>query len=237
MGRTRARPWKCAFGCFMGVRTIAALAMAVLLAGTCIDLLPMDVAHSRELSTHPGADRISRNQLIEENMDDLLALQPDVWRSLDLDERLEVLRVASEIECTILGIPQVRRLATPMEETTMGGYEHASRTVMLSLEHLAFDPVEEVLDSICHEIFHSYQHHLVDLYRSLDEQDRNLALFHGISDYTYEFDNYISGSGKSEAFHAYFAQKCETDSRAYASQAVTFYYDVILFYMEEVPTA
>lgn len=240
MGRTRAQPRKCAFGCFMGVRTIVALAMAVLLAGTCIDLLPMDVAHSRELSTHPGADRISRNQLIEENMNDLLALQPDVWRSLDLDERLEVLRVASEIECTNLGIPLVRVRAISMAENTMGGYDHASRTVMLSLEHLAFDPVEEVLDTLLHEIRHAYQYGLVELYQSLDKQTRNLALFHDISDYAYEFDNYISGSGGGKTFQDYFEQKCEMDSTAFAGHTISVYYHAISTHIvknefEEVP--
>lgn len=242
MGRTRAQPRKCAFGCFMGVRTIVALAMAVLLAGTCIDLLPMDVAHSRELSTHPGADRISRNQLIEENVDDLLVLQPDVWRTLDIDQRLDILRIAAEIECITLGIPQVRVRANSMAENTMGGYDHASRTVMLSLEHLAFDPVEEVLDTLLHEIRHAYQYGLVELYQSLDEQKRNLALFHGISDYAYEFDNYISGSSGGKTFQDYFEQKCEMDSNAFAGSTISVYYHAISTYIEktefeEVPMA
>lgn len=233
VGRTRAQPWKCAFGCFMGVRTIAALAMAVLLAGTCIDLLPMDVAHHRELSTHPGADRISRNQLIEENIDELFSLQPDAWRSLGLNQRLEVLRVAAEIECTTLGIPLVRVSATSMEPDTLAYYTPATRTVMLSLEHLAFDPVEDVLDSTLHEIRHSYQHRLVELFLSLDEQERNLALFNDIGTYAYEFDNYISGSGEGETFEAYFEQKCEVDSNTFAGRAVMIYYNAICTHLEE----
>ena len=109
-------------------------------------------------------------------------------------------------------IPLVRVHAISMEENTMGGYDHASRTVMLSLEHLAFDPSEELLNTICHEVRHAYQHYLVELYQSLKEQEQNLALFHEISDYAYEFDNYISGFG--ETIEAYFEQKCEVDSSA-----------------------
>ena len=241
-GRTHARPLKCAFGCFMGARTIFAFGMAALLFINCINLLPIDVARHRELSAHPSADRISRNQLIEENMDELLALQPDVWRSLDLDERLEVLRVAVEIESLTLGIPQVRVSATSMELETLAYYTPATRTVMLSLEHLAFDPVEDVLDSTLHEIRHSYQHRLVELYQSLDEHERNLALFNDISDYAYEFDHYISGSGKGETFLDYFEQKCEMDSNAFADRTVMNYYNAICAHLEEreseeVPTS
>ena len=241
-GRTRAQPWKCAFGCFMGARTIFAFGMAALLFINCINLLPMDVARQRDLPTYPGADRISRNQLIVENMDALLALQPDVWRSLDLDERLEVLLIASEIESNTLGIPLVRVRAISMAENTLGGYDHASRTVMLSLEHLAFDPVEEVLDTLLHEIRHAYQYGLVELYQSLDEQKRNLALFHDISDYAYEFDNYISGSDEGETFQDYFEQNCEMDSNAFAGSTISVYYHAISMYIEktefeEVPMA
>lgn len=241
-GRTHARPLKCAFGCFIGARTIFAFGMAALLFINCINLLPMDVTRHRELSAHPSADRISRNQLIEENMDELLALQPDVWRSLDLDERLEVLLIASEIESNTLGIPLVRVRAISMAENTLGGYDHASRTVMLSLEHLAFDPVEEVLDTLLHEIRHSYQYGLVELYQSLDEQKRNLALFHDISDFAYEFDNYISGSDEGETFQDYFEQKCEMDSNVFAGSTISVYYHAISMYIEktefeEVPMA
>lgn len=235
-----ARPLKCAHGCFRGTRTIIALGMAVLLFTSSIELLPMDIARHREMTTHPDADQISRNQLIEENINELSSLQPDVWRSLDLDERLEILRVASEIESITLGIPLVRVRAISMEENTMGGYDHASRTVMLSLEYLAFDPSEELLNTICHEVRHAYQHYLVELYQSLKEQEQNLALFHEISDYAYEFDNYISGSG--ETIEAYFEQKCEVDSSAYADRIVMNYYNAICAHLderesEEVPTS
>lgn len=228
-----ARPCKCAVGCFMGMRSIAALGMAMLLFATSVDLLPMDVAHHRKMSTHPGADRSSHSQLIAENMDELLVLRPDAWRSLNLDQRLEVLRITAEIECSILGIPQVRIRAVSMEANTMGGYDHASRTVTLSLEHLAFDPVEEVLDSVLHEIRHCYQYCLVDLYRTLDDQEQALALFHDASVYAYEFDNYISGSDEGESFEDYFTQNCEVDSNAFAARTVTVYYNAILAHLEE----
>lgn len=228
-----ARPLKCVLGCFHGACTIIALGMALLLFSTCIDLLPMDVARQREFSSHPSADRSSHNQLIEESIDDLLPLQLDLWWGLDLDQRLEVLRVAAEIECTTLGIPQVRVCAISMEANTMGGYNHASRTVMLSLEHLAFDPVEEVLDSLLHEIRHSYQHCLVELYQSLNDHERNLALFNDTSDYAYEFENYISGSGDDKIFQAYFEQKCEMDSNAFADRTVTVYYNAVFTHLAE----
>lgn len=242
-GRTHAGPWKCAFGCFMGARTIFAFGMATLLFTSCIDLLPMDVAHQRELTAYPSADRLSHNQLIEENMDVLLDLQPYVWRcSLDFEQRLEILRVVAEIECTTLGIPQVRVRAISMEANTLGSYDHATGTVMLSLEHLAFDPVEEVLNTLCHEVRHSYQHCLVELYQGLDKEDRALALFNDIGDYAYEFNNYISGSGEGETFQDYFEQKCEEDSTAFAVRAVMIYYNALFTHIdmdefEEVPLA
>ena len=232
LSRTRTGVWKCAFGCFMGVRTIVAFGMAVLLIGTCIGLLPMDTARQKETPTRSESDQTYRNQIIIQNIDALLLLQQDVWRELDLGQRLEVLQIVSEMECANWGIPQVKICALSMSEETLGAYEHGTQTVMLSLEHLAFDEPEDILDTLCHEVYHAYQHRLVDLYNSLNAPERELALFRDVSDYAYEFDHYISGSDEGQTFESYINQKCEADSYAYASQAVSFYFDIINSYIE-----
>lgn len=231
-GKTQARTWKCACGCFMGVRSIVAAGMALLLVGNCIGLLPMDTARQKEMSTHSETNQTNRSQIIEDNIDDLLLLQPDVWCELDLDQRLDVLRIVAGIESTNWGIPQVRICARSMDAGTLGAYEHGTKTVMLSLEHLAFDEPEAVLDTLCHEVYHAYQHRLVNLYNSLNTPERNLALFRDVSDYAYEFDHYISGSDEGQTFESYIDQKCEADSYVYASQAVSFYFDIINSYIE-----
>ena len=58
------------------------------------------------------------------------------------------------------------------------------------------------------------------------------AIFNGISDYAYEFENYIYSSGDIDTFYDYYYQSCEVDSNSFADYCVEIYYDVLSGYFE-----
>ena len=83
------------------------------------------------------------------------------------------------------------------------------------------DSVYDVLDSCCHEAYHSYQHRLVDAYNLSEDNLRELRIYNSAGQYAQEFRNYNNGA---RDFTSYFFQYCEMDAREYAESAVLDYY-------------
>ena len=117
-----------------------------------------------------------------------------------------------------------------LPENTLGSYDDSSRAVSISIEHLENDPVEEVLDTLLHEIYHCYEHRLAEVYTSADPELQRLRLFRDAADYAGEVAQPVD---PEEDYSAYAAQAMETDSRIYAATGVQEYYDRIAAYMAQ----
>lgn len=100
--------------------------------------------------------------------------------------------------------------------------------ITINIDHLEVDPAHDILDSLCHEARHAYQHRLCDVYDSVSEEQRELLVFYNVQMYKQEFSNYVNG--KEDAF-GYYYQWCESDARAYAREAVIDYYSKIETYL------
>lgn len=173
-------------------------------------------------------------QTIDNNIDTILLLQEEEWANLTTQEKLNTLQTVANIEAHYLGLPNELNVgAANLGEYTLACYNDRTYTINIDLNHLENDSVYDVLDSCCHEAYHSYQHRLVDAYNSADENYKGLRIYTPAARYGLEFINYIDGDYD---FCSYYYQDCEMDARDYAEDAVYDYYDKIFEYLNEAPT-
>ncbi len=100
-----------------------------------------------------------------------------------------------------------------LRDGASGSYFDYAHEIIIDRAHLLTASPWEVLDTVCHEAYHSYQHRLVDALAGADKDSRNLRLFRKANSYANEFHNYIDGK---EDFCSYYHQDCESDAREYA---------------------
>lgn len=211
-----------------GSQAFLALGMAILMLVPCVSVTVMSGV-SQAKSTIPS---VSQEATIANNIDCLSRLDNSEWFSLTFEEKLDVLQTIVNIECRYLGLPhELNVVATDMErDTILGNYSDRSHTISVSVKSLMYDAPCEVVDTVCHEAYHAYQHCLVDMYNSCDDQYRDLKVYRRVKKYEVEFGDYITGT---EDFCGYYEQACEEDAREYAASAVEDYYNKIHEYINE----
>lgn len=177
----------------------------------------------------PATPSTVEEQTLNNHMDTMALLQSGSWSGLTLQERLDVLQTAANIEQRYLGLPDGMTVgAADLEEGVLGYYSDAAHEIVISIDHLQDDSSWDVLNTVCHEVYHSYQHRVVDAWLDADEAIRGLRMFKKAGAYAEEFQDYISGN---EDFCSYYNQDCEIDARDYAEEAVNDYYGRIRNYV------
>ena len=138
------------------------------------------------------------------------------------------MKTVADIEANYLGIPEANVCADPLRETLLGSYNFSQNTVTLNLHQLSTQDAHTMLLVICHEMYHAYQHRLVNLYDQVEEEYRELQLFSQTATYKEEFSNYVDAK---EDYDGYATQLCEQKSNEYARIAVKEYYARISQYL------
>lgn len=207
--------------CLHGSRTIVAFCLAILVFSIGIKtVFGYQLFSAKESTTNALS---SGEYTIAENIETVCKLDEHTWASLDIQERLNVLQVIANIESNYLGIPHAINVeAGNMEESTWGYYSDRNRKIVVNIDRLSVGTAHEILDVLCHEAYHAYQHRLVDLYDKQSEQDKELLLFYNASRYQQEFADY-----SDEDYFEYTYQTCEVACRLYAERAVEDYYQAI----------
>lgn len=72
-----------------------------------------------------------------------------------------------------------------------------------------------------HEVHHSYEHRLADVFDNISVEYRDLRLFKDVIHYSKEVDNYIN---PRDDYYGYMRQHLELDSETYAELGVQEYY-------------
>lgn len=149
-------------------------------------------------------------------------LREDVWQELSASEKVDTLQVIANIEQRYLGLPhELNVIVSHCREHTLACYDDSTHTITINIEFFDDQTAHEMLDSICHECFHSYQHRLCEMYDDVDVRYSNLLLFDDIQAYISEFADYADGYEDSSR---YYSQMCELRARQYAQQSVYEYY-------------
>lgn len=208
----------------LGARTIAAFCMLILLVPLGVRLV---FGHGIISTTIPSVDAASKASewTVKNNIDTVCLLREEEWSKLDAQEKLDVLGVVLNIEIRYLGLNHELYLKSAiLEMNTAAHYNHTNHEIVINIDHLQHAPAEDILDSLCHECYHSYQYQMIELYNETPEKYRDMKVFQYVDDYIEEFSDYTDGSENDED---YYYQTVEVAARKYASEAVYEYYELI----------
>lgn len=203
--------------------------IASLILACCLVLLGTVSLLREEPETAVSQDRYYAILETMDQQSDLVSrLDENLWKAASSQERLTILQHILNLECRYLGIPYP--LTVTLEDmdndSIHGSYAHGSRTVYINREVFHQASAEYLLSILLHEVYHSFQHALIDLLDVTEEPFRDLLIFDKAAIYTYESSHYISGS---EDFSAYYNQHMEADSRAYSALRCQDYLDVLTY--------
>ena len=112
-----------------------------------------------------------------------------------------------------------------LRKESLGRYNDSTKQIFINKSIFLDKSSEKLLDTVCHEVYHNYQHRLISVYMDMDEKNRNLKIFRN------EFCNYKNGS---DDFNGYYTQICENDARKYAEERVKEYYKQIHTYLNSM---
>ncbi|MCC8045312.1 MAG: hypothetical protein LIP12_07440 [Clostridiales bacterium] len=217
------------YECFCVTQYLLATGLAAVMLILCVNRISGSSLLTSSVKAVVAED--SSGQTISDSMEILLLLQEEKWETLDTAEKLNVLQTVANIEASYLGLSNELNVCTSsLKENTLGCYNDDTHRIYIDREHLENDSAREVLDTCCHEAYHSYQYRLVDAYAEASDSAKSLRVYKTAAAYAEEFGNYTEGS---DDFCQYYNQTCETDARAYAGSAVAYYYSQIEAYLEE----
>lgn len=161
----------------------------------------------------------SYKETIRSNFDKVCLLQEHLWEKLSVQEKLDVMQCCANIERYYLGIPHELKVGTDFTgEYVLGYYDEGKNEIIISADSLLNDTPSEVLNTLCHESYHSYQQCIVEVMENASEDMKSLRMFESAHSYATEFEDYKSWGDE------YYDQECETDARNYAEEAVEDYY-------------
>ena len=208
----------------LGARTIVAVSMLVLFVPLGWRLLFGHGVLNTAVQPVKAASQADE-WTVKNNIETVRLLKEDEWSKLDLQEKLDVLGVVLNIEIHYLGLNHELYLnSARLDNNTAAYYDHSNYAVAIDIEQLESAPASEILDSLCHECYHSYQHQMIELYAATPEEYRNMLIFQYVDEYIEEFSEYTYATEDSIE---YYFQAVERTARNYAAQAVEAYYELI----------
>lgn len=193
---------------------------------------------------HVVADRIpDYENSLSANIATVAKIDPDGgWGSLPLEEKIEVLETIIRIECRYLGMQDsapALELAY-LEEGLLGQYDSEKDVVTLSYNYVVDSEAGgySVIQVLCHEIYHRYQHYQVNLLQAIRYNDdtakyANLLVLDTAGIYEDEFGSYISPDDDSAiSYNMYSSQRLERDAEKYSNASVVDYYEQVCSYLK-----
>lgn len=149
----------------------------------------------------------------EENKELLLYFDDETWENLNIQQRITVAQEFVDFQSELLGIPTSHVTAEKLGTFTLGQYNDASNEIQINIEHLAASVPEDVICTIAHEVFHSYEYYLmnnidwsVNVFQS--------AYFQEIWDWKTNSEDYQQPY--LNGYDAYADQPLEASARAYS---------------------
>lgn len=163
-------------------------------------------------------------QLLQENKEVCLKLKENTWQNMGIQQKLDTLAEVAKIECAYLGIPTpVELKSTKLELFTLASYSSGDEPqIEIDTQHLQEASVDEVLNSICHEIYHHYEAQVVAAINW--ENAENISYFETVREWRDNFINYHSGY---DGYDAYAEQAIEKDAREYGEKQASVYLNFV----------
>ncbi len=166
-----------------------------------------------------------KSELMAYYEDNFEYLEEPIWDRLRLSEQHILLQRVVDYECTfVLGCePPTVEIEEIADEGVLGRFCPLSKKIVVDREHVLFNEVDQVVETVLHEARHAYQKYLVQMYQSLQTsirpEDDNLEIFQEARAFEKEFEK-----GELRDYDEYYAQAIERDSRSFADQRMMDYY-------------
>lgn len=166
-------------------------------------------------SDQPEVNESAEEDMYLKNINLLNCFSIKKWDKFNVNEKITVMQALADFECERLGIPPISVAAEVLGAFTLGQYSDETKEMWIDIEHLAESPVNECIQTICHETFHSFQHYLVE---NMDWENDVLqnAYFEELREWKNNQENYISAW--TSGFDAYENQPLEVAARSYAEE-------------------
>ena len=144
-----------------------------------------------------------------------------------------VLQTVVDIEQWRLGLPtKLTVVVGQLERPVVGSYSDSKHEITIDKDYLQNATAEKLINTICHEAFHSLQHRMVDVYEQTDQKFKKLLFFNEAISYKREFEDYISSR---ENMDEYQSQLCEENASKYAKIETEVYLKKIYDYIQYGP--
>ena len=179
-----------------------------------------------DLYNNDEAIAVPFEESLKENYSELECFSDDSWENASRENKIEMLRAVCRVEAETLGIEELPGLKDgKMNENKLGYYDGAEKTIYLNLDSLEKYSRWIAVNTLCHEMYHTYQHRLVEFYLSSDKKFRKLEVMQKANIYMHEFMDY---NPAEDDYGKYYNQHCEEDAREYASARTVKYYSCIM---------
>ena len=166
---------------------------------------------------------------LKANIEVISDIEPSRWETLSIEDKLLVAQKIVNCEARYYGLSHEILVGTDdLAVGTLAYYRESIHQIVIDLEHLENSYSYDVLSTLLHEVHHAFQHHQVEIYQKLDEEDRNLLLFYDASVYMEEFADYKDGD---ENFYAYYTQLAEIHAREAGEKGSLEYIEAINEYL------
>jgi len=87
---------------------------------------------------------------------------------------MNVLQCVCNIEGNFLGLNHgVQIIAAKLDNNDLGAYNESESTIKISTDLVDSGDVMEVLETVCHEMFHAAQWEYVGIYEGLDDSEKS----------------------------------------------------------------
>lgn len=166
-------------------------------------------------STEVNDDLEAKIDLYQENHTLWQCFGDDTWKRYSIPEKITVMQRLTDFETEMLGIPPVTITADLIGAYTLGSYIDETNEIFINTKYLDSLPVEECIDTICHEVRHSMQFQIVN---SLDWENPvfQTSYFGELQSWLQNQENYKNAW--LYGFEEYESQPLEVDARDYAER-------------------
>ena len=166
----------------------------------------------------------SKNTDEEKLVNDLHNIQ---WNKISIEEKSSVILRVIEYESGVLGVDvpklEIKNLDT---EVFKGMYSHENKTITLNSYYLGREKIGECLSTAIHELYHSYEHSVIDITMNIDKQIyNNNAYFEKAVTWCEANDSYIQDRKTPDGYEN---NALEVDARDYAKKTVCERYGFVL---------
>lgn len=149
-----------------------------------------------------------------------------IWDELNTDERITILNKVVLIEKENLGIEAADIVVTngKLGEYTCGYYSDEEKEICLSISQISGEGLQDNLRTVCHEVFHAYEHHVVATLDFDSEMVQNNYYFESARKWKDNINKYVPAIVD---YGMYSEQPLEADARQYAEERIMAYTETI----------